>query len=81
MKTANEWQNEYWKLRNNPPPKVAGKTPSMNEWEILVKQIQLDALKEGMQIVMKIVGQHNTAWDKDTRQALLELSEIYERAS
>jgi hypothetical protein len=36
---------------------------------------QLDALKEGMQRVMKIVGQHNTTWDKDIRQAILELSE------
>ena len=48
MKTAEEWSREYWKLKQNPPSRVDGKTPSMHEWDILVQQIQLDAMKEGM---------------------------------
>lgn len=46
MKTAEDWQKRYWQLREGKRdiPKVEG----LNQWDILVKEIQLDAWKQGM---------------------------------
>ena len=52
MKTTEEWQNRYWKLREGKRdiPKVDG----LNQWDILVKEIQLDAWKQGMTDAAKL---------------------------
>jgi len=46
MKTAEEWQNRYWELRSN--KRDIPRKENLHAWDILVKEIQLDAYKAGM---------------------------------
>lgn len=57
MKTAEEWQNEYWKLELAKEP-----LPKNERWPTLIHAIQLDAMKEGMRRAARINRGNMDKW-------------------
>lgn len=77
MKTPQDWQDTYWKLREG--IRDIPKVNQIDQWELLIRSIQLDAFKDGLKHSLKLIEQNESPYSMDANKIWTFIEEEEEK--